>query len=393
MKLKNILALLLVSIMITAVFTGCNQTAKSPFVSSDPAATASPTEGTDASASPSTLNLAGAYASLAPTTVMMTINGNDVTWDELFYYINYAIYDIQSQGDSISDWSAVITDDMTYKDYVLESAANFALQYMALKYGAEQLKVTLTDDDKTAIQADWDQRVSDAGSEEAFIAQLQALYCSKDLYLELSGYSRLAQGCFASMYGTDGNKLTDEEVADNTAQDGYLMAKHILMLTTITDESGNSTPLSDTEKAEVLKKMENILSQLKGYTGADFDAFFDEQMNEFSEDKGGVSMFPDGYLFQSADMVSAFSDAATALDIGKFSDIVESEFGYHIIYRLPLNYDVTPMAYSNSGTYSLRYITAQNMFGAVADTWMNSLTAIYSDQYKSLDFTKMFAVG
>jgi hypothetical protein len=51
-------------------------------------------------------------------------------------------------------------------------------------------------------------------------------------------------------------------------------------------------------------------------------------------------------------MVSAFYDATIALEIGAFSDIVESDFGYHIIYRLPIDYDVTPIAYSDYGTYT-----------------------------------------
>ncbi len=392
MKFKNILALLLTIIMITTVFAACNQTANSPFVSDDATVSSSPSDGTDVAASPSLLNYPGAYASLDPKSVMLTINEKDITWDMMFYYINYAIYEIESQGYQISDWSGVYQDDITYKDYVLDSATNLALQYAALQYGAEDINVTLTDEDKAAVQASWDERVTSAGSEEAFLAELEAMYCTKDLYMELMGYSYLAQGCFTSLYGTDGSALSDEEIADNTAQDGYLMAKHILMLTTKTDEAGTETALTDTEKAAVRVKMEAVLSQLKSYTGDDFDTYFDELMNEYSEDPGAVS-FPDGYLFQDGNMVPVFYDTTMALEMGKISDIVESDFGYHIIYRIPINYDVTPTAYASSGDYSLRYLTAQNMFSAIADTWINSLNVVESEQYKALDFAKIFAVG
>jgi hypothetical protein len=212
--------------------------------------------------------------------------------------------------------------------------------------------------------------------------------------MELMGYSYLAQGCFASMYGADGSKLSDAEAADNTAQDGYLMAKHILMRTTKTDESGNETPLSDAEKAEVRVQMEDILSQLKSYSGDDFDTFFDGLMNEYSQDPGGLASFPDGYLFQSGNMFPEFEAGTIALEIGQFSqELVESEAGYHIIYRLPINYDVTPIAYSNSGTYSLRLLTAQDMFGAIISTWQDSLNVNYSEAYKALDITKLFVAG
>lgn len=393
MKFKKILALLLCVILMTAIFAGCSQTVKSPLVSADTAASASPSGALDASASPATLNFAGAYTSLDPKTVMLTINDKDVTWEKMYYFIYYVIYELQAQGYEITDWSEIYIDDITYMDYVIDYATSFALQYAALEYGAGQEGVTLTDADKAAVQASWDERVTSAGSEEAFVADLQSKFCSKEFFMELLGYSKLAQGVFASMYGVDGSTLTEEQLAEYTAQDGYLMTKHILMLTTKTDESGAETAMTDAEKTVVRTKMEDILSQLKSYTGDDFDTYYDELMNTYSEDKGGLASFPDGYLFQNGDMVSAFYDTANALEIGKFSDIVESDFGYHIIYRIPLNYDVTPSAYASSGNYSLRLLTAQNMFSAVADAWMNSLNVVESEQYKSLDLSKMFAVG
>jgi len=397
MKFTKIVAVLLSVILLTLVFTGCNQTAKSPFVSASasPAAdTAGTTDASGVSPEATALNFAGAYASLPPDTVMMTINGNKVTWSVLFYYINYVVYQIESQGGSISDWSAAYSDETTYQDYVLTSAANLAQQYAALQYGADQLKLTLTDADKTAIQSDWDQEVQSAGSEEAFLAQLQSLYCSKDLFMQISGISHLAQDCFASMYGADGSKVTDADVADSTAQDGYMMVKHILFMTGTVDETGTLTPMSDADKATVHKKADAVLTQLKNYKGTDFNTYFDSLMNQYSEDKDGLSSFPDGYLFKSGDLYTEVETATKALEIGGFSqDLVETQAGYEILYRIPLNYDVTPLSASSSGSYSLRLITARNMFGAVADTWLSSLKVTYSDQYKALDFTKIFAKG
>ena len=192
MKLRRILALLLVITMMTAVFTGCNQTAKSPFVSNDAATdtaaeTATPTDSTIASPEASALNYAGAYAALDPKTVMLTIDGKDILWDELFYYISYSIYDIESQGGEISDWSANYQDDVTYKDFVLTTAVNYAVHNEAINYGAKQLNVALTDQDKADMQSDYDAQVSSAGSEEAFLTLLRGAYSSKELYTMLTG--------------------------------------------------------------------------------------------------------------------------------------------------------------------------------------------------------------
>lgn len=390
MKFTRIIALLICSVMIIMAFSGCGKSAKSPFVSGDAPGAASGSE-TQAQ----TLNLAGAYASIDPKTVMLTINGKDVAWEELFYYISSVINAIQSQGVQITDWSAVYQDEITYKDFVLDKAVNLALQNAAVEYGAQQLKITLTDKNKADAQAYWDAQVSSAGSEEAFLSQLKSSYLTKDLFTHLVNLNYLNNDCFTKLYGDKGSKLSDKDVAESIAEDGYVMAKHILMETTVTDESGNKTPLPDSEKAEVHKKMEDILNKLKAYKGNDFDAYFDQLMKQYSEDPG-VQQFPDGYLFQNGDMYSEFYDGAVALDIGKFSDIVETQVGYHIIYRIPINYEVTPISIYNSnsyGNYSLREVTASKMFDAIVNEWLNSLDITYADMYKSLDFNKMFAQG
>jgi hypothetical protein len=393
MKLKKILALLLSAVMIAAVFTGCKQTTKSPFVSSG---SATPSGASAAAASPSAaaLNYEKAYASLDPKTVMMTIDGKDVQWDELFYYITYSIYQVESQGGQISDWSAIMKDETTYKDYVLNSAANFALQNEAINYGAKQLNVALSDKDKTDLQTDYDTQVSSSGGEEAFLAQLKEGYITKEIYNMLSEIGYLSKDCFTALYGDDGSKLSDKDVADYTASDNYIMAKHILFMTVTTDESGNTNPISDAEKAKVREKAEAVLTELKNYKGKDFDAYFDELMNANSEDKGGLSSFPNGYLFKSGDMVTEFDNAAKALQIGQFTpELVESTVGYHIIYRLPIDYNTTPIENSSSGNQSLRFIAAYDMYLAVTDTWLNSLNVTYSNQYKALDLEKLFAAG
>ena len=392
MKHTKIAAVLIVAALMLTLFVGCGEKTVSPLVSDNPDTTEGATETAGSTSPADTMNTAGAYASLEPDTVVLTIEGNDITWDKLFYLINYSVGNIEQQGGQITDWSAKYADDITYEDYVLDSAVNYTLQDEAIVYGAEQLGVTLTDEEQSEVQNDWDAQVEAAGSEDAFIATLEDQFCNKDIYMDLVGGSQLAKVCFDELYGEEGAKLTDEEINEYTAGDGYMMAKHILMLTTKTDADGNQTDMTNAEKAQVHEKMEEIISQLDNYQGDAFDAFFDELMNANSEDPG-VSGYPQGYLFQSGDMVGEFEAATTALDIGQVSDIVETDYGYHIIYRIPINYEIMPMSYANYGTYSLRYITALMMFNAVQDVWLNSLDITYSDDFNTIELSKIFAVG
>jgi parvulin-like peptidyl-prolyl isomerase len=382
--MRKILTLLMAVLLVVSVLAGCKQTDKTPFVSETPSAEPS------AAASPA-LNLAGAYASMDPNTVMMTVNGREILWSEFFYLVNYMISDLQAMGATIEDWTAEYADGKTYQAYIVDKVVDVLKQNGGIEYGAAENNITLTDEDKAAIQADWEEQVSAAGSEEALLEMLTAQFGTQELFERLYGISYLADACFAELYGTDGSKLSDQEVADHTAEDGYLMAKHILVLTTKTDETGTSLPMSEEEKAAALKKAEGLLKDLQSYKGDDFEAYFDEVMNQSSEDPGGIAMYPDGYLFQSGDMVPEFEEGTKALEIGELSGIIETGYGYHIIYRLPINYDATPMAYANYGTYSLRYVTAVDQFKSIIETWKNSLKIEYTDAYNKLDFAKMFA--
>lgn len=69
---------------------------------------------------------------------------------------------------------------------------------------------------------------------------------------------------------------------------------------------------------------EAILKQLKD--GADFATIAKEKNKDATKEKGGDLGF-----FTRENMVKEFSDAAFKLNAGELSDVVQSEFGYHII--------------------------------------------------------------
>jgi hypothetical protein len=385
MKLKRIVALLLCALFIAAM-AGCGKADKQGTSSDN--GTVSPTVGLE---TPPVLNIEGAYGTFSPKTAMMNVNGKDVSWDELFYFMNYYIKNLIAEGGQLSDWSAEYSDGVTYADYIIDSATNATIQNKAIQYGAEQLGITLTAEELASIDEQWNAKAEEAGGEEQLITQLAADYCTKELYYNLMETSLLAEACFSSLYGYQGEKLTDAEVAEYTTDDGYLMAKHILMLTSTKDAEGKDVAFSDEEKAEVYAKMEEIVNKLDAYEGDDFNAYFDELMNASSEDPG-LASYPNGYLFQSGEMVPEFEDACLALKEGEYSPIVETNYGYHIVYRIPINYDTVPNAYQSSG-YSLRYITSVNLFYTKLDGWLNSLEVANSDEFSGLDLAVIFAAG
>lgn len=81
---------------------------------------------------------------------------------------------------------------------------------------------------------------------------------------------------------------------------------------------------NETTKKEARKKIESVQSKIKA--GGDFAALAKEQSDCPSKEKGGELGF-----FGRGQMVPPFEKAAFALKPGEVSDIVETEFGYHLI--------------------------------------------------------------
>jgi peptidyl-prolyl cis-trans isomerase C len=78
-------------------------------------------------------------------------------------------------------------------------------------------------------------------------------------------------------------------------------------------------------KAEALAKATQVLKSARA--GKDFAAL----AKEFSQDPGSAAQGGDLGFFSANQMVPQFSDAAFKLKPGAISDVVETQFGYHII--------------------------------------------------------------
>ena len=108
----------------------------------------------------------------------------------------------------------------------------------------------------------------------------------------------------------------EKKYQDEYSGDSKATVQHILLMT-----QGKS----EEEKAEILKKTEGILARAK--SGEDFGKL----AMEFSEDpgsKGNGGLYED---FERGAMVKPFEDASFNLPIGSISDVVETQYGYHII--------------------------------------------------------------
>ncbi len=102
-------------------------------------------------------------------------------------------------------------------------------------------------------------------------------------------------------------------------------ASHILIMHA---ESERKPPEIKRTKAEAKKEIEAIAKKLK--KGEDFAEVAKQSSDCPSKRRGG-----DLGTFGKGRMAKAFEEAAFALKENEISDVVETEFGYHIIQRLP----------------------------------------------------------
>ncbi|MCJ7599880.1 MAG: peptidylprolyl isomerase [Desulfobulbaceae bacterium] len=122
---------------------------------------------------------------------------------------------------------------------------------------------------------------------------------------------------------TAGTKVTDEELQqfydsnkDNIKQPEKVRASHILVAVESTAD--------DVVKKAAMEKIKGIQKKLKD--GGDFAQLAQESSDCPSKANGGDLDF-----FLRQQMVKPFSDAAFSTPVGQITDIVTTEFGYHLI--------------------------------------------------------------
>jgi peptidyl-prolyl cis-trans isomerase C len=118
-------------------------------------------------------------------------------------------------------------------------------------------------------------------------------------------------------------KVSDEEIKkfydenkDRLGEEPQVRASHILI--------GVDTSASAEEKAKAKEKAEAVLKELKA--GKDFAEMAKNSSTCPSKDQGGDLGF-----FGKGQMVPEFEQAAFALKPDELSNVVETQFGYHII--------------------------------------------------------------
>ena len=154
-----------------------------------------------------------------------------------------------------------------------------------------------------------------------------------------------------------GVAISDEEVQDfynenieQMSMPEAIRARHILVKLAADDEAARDD--AQASIAAIQKELQD---------GADFVTLATERSDAPSAPKGGDLGF-----FGRGQMVQAFEDAAFALQPGEISDVVETQFGFHII-KLEERREAQTVPVEKAAERISAYLTQDKLQSAVED--------------------------
>lgn len=348
------------------------------------------------SAAGAVIDPAPAFAKHDGSETVMTVNGSTVTWNEFFYQLYNEVYAVRYYStDGLVKWDAPCTtgSTMTNGEYVWQTAVDTCVRYHVLEQKLADMGITLTAEDEQTLaqrlQSDIEQLCGEDGTEEAFDAVLKDMYMSRETYDFMNEVAALYDKAYDTVFGKNGERMDEEEIRAYVAENEYITAKHILIKTV--DDANQALPESEIAEKEALA--ESILTQLREAEGdrASLLAKFDELMNEYSEDTG-LSAYPDGYTFHPGEMVDEFQSGAEALADYEISGLVQSQFGYHIILRLPTTRESVVDYVDGANDYTIGTYAAVEAFGALLSAWTEEAEIVWSKDFEKETPENIFAL-
>lgn len=286
---------------------------------------------------------------------VMELDKRKIPLSEYRYY--FLTVKNQMDGGDASFWTSNADAEQQLLDQTLEYLrAQYAIQKLA-----DDKKITMTSSDDAQAENEISSTVAGIGGESAYASALTEQNLTAELHRSFVRMQLLSEKLMESYFGEGAEYDTSEAAMRARIDSDYIRASHILISL---DTDGTT---ANKEKAS------QALARAKA--GEDFDAL----VAEYGEDPG-MTDNKDGYYFTHGDMVEQFETAAYALEVGQISDIVETDYGYHIIKRLPMEESYIT---ENLATLTQSYESRQ--FQQIIQEAAEKLEVSYGPQYKFIN--------
>lgn len=325
---------------------------------------------------------------------VMNVNGSEVSWDEYMYWLGAAASELSSYyanySDGAIDWDGTCMFDksITNAEWCVKRAKETVAEIHTIDNKAKELGVTVSDEDMAAMDEQIENVKTTYCTGDDPDAELKSFL--EESFLTLDSYKTIMtmnlrySNLYTELYGDNAEKLESEKVLEYAEENGFVTSAHILFSTV--DDEGE--PLSEKAIAAKKEQAEKTAAELQAITDETqrSERFF-ELMNELSEDPGKES-FPKGYCFTTGSMVEVYDTTSRELEPYAVSDPVESDYGFHVIMRIPTTADDT--ALTPNGSAPLRSIAAPDFYAKDVEGWTAGVEAKSAGSYGKTDFTQFF---
>lgn len=269
--------------------------------------------------------------------IVLDINGTKYSEDDymLYLYSNKAsLFGENTKKLEKNTLNSLVSKDinLTVREYLEKQTLSqiktaYVVEELAKVYDIELSKADLED-----LEKEKESYIKKLGGRKKFLQLLKDNNTSEKAYDKVAKTDKLYKLIYQNMYSKGKSKdLTDEEY-ETYKEEYYNKYKKIrqVVLTTIdlnTKEALNISIINQKEKL-----INSILDEAKA--GADFD----ELIKTYSEDVSGKEG-PYYIYYTEGQMVSEIEDAVNNLSDGQISDVIKTEYGYHIIKKDVLDDD------------------------------------------------------
>ena len=312
-------------------------------------------------------------------TAILTIDDTEVEAERYLFWLVNAIETWKYRGYALEtdeDWIQQVSG-VSIRDAIKGDALDATVIYQVVENQAALRGAVISQTDAEEMDAQLQEMIGQLGGEEYFQNWLDQGCISREGFLALNRVPYLDEALMEMMEQAGELEVTAEEVDDFIEEYGIYGAKHILLSTRRSNADGSGyEEFSDEEKAQVLQKAQDLRRQLSD--AGDSEELFDELMNEYSEDgrnEDGTLSAPNGYtLAYAGQMVPEFEAGALALEVGQISDPIQTDYGYHIILRIPE--DREEIEENLNSDYKM---------GVTIQEWINNANIKTTDLYDELD--------
>ena len=273
------------------------------------------------------------YLSISLGFTVVTIDETKFTKADLnmqLYNLKYSYFGKESYEISDATLDEQITSlNMTVGEYLKQQAVEELKILTAVERIAEDNNISLSDEDYEELEENKEEVISNVGGKSEFKKLLRKNNITEAAYDKFYYINKLYDKVFEELYGSGKkNDLTTEEKESAKEEyfEKYLKIQQIV-LAKIDVSTGSD--LSDT----IINQKETLANSIltEAINGTDFEDLIIKYSEE-AQEKGNNT-----YYYAKGDLLENIESVVVGLGTGSISDVIETDYAFHIVKRLELD--------------------------------------------------------